>query len=260
MNDAHEQELHKLQAELAHVTRVSTVGELTASIAHELNQPLGAIVTNGHACLRLLSRENPDIEEARQAVECMIADGLRASEVIKRIRRLLKKSSTGKSSHNINNIIYDVLRLIASELNKNGISVRTRLSNRLPFVFVDRVQIQQVVINLILNGKEAMSGAGWEPRELMINTGQSATDITVRIIDTGVGICTEDRERAFEPFFTSKEDGLGLGLSISKTIINAHGGSLWLEPGPGERGTISQFTLPLSEHGHERRGSTGIRG
>lgn len=261
MNNSHEQELHKLQAELAHVTRVSTVGELTASIAHELNQPLGAIVTNGHACLRLLSRENPDIEEARQAVECMIADGLRASEVIKRIRRLLKKSATGKSSHNINNIIQDVLRLTAGELNKNGIGVSTRLSNSLPLVLVDRVQIQQVVINLILNSKEAMSSADCQPREITVHTGQTATDVAVMITDTGVGISPENLERAFEPFFTSKEDGLGLGLSISRTIINAHGGKLWLEPGPGDQGTISKFTLPLNEHGYERsRGSTGIRG
>lgn len=243
-----EEELEKTQAELAHVTRVTTLGELTASIAHELNQPLGAIVTNGHACLRLLSRENPDIEEARQAVECMIADGLRASEVITRIRRLLKKSPAGKSSHDINNIIHDVLRLTAGELNKNGINVSTRLSNGLPHVLVDRVQIQQVVLNLILNSKEAMSTAGWRPRELTIGTGRTETDVTVRIADTGPGIFPENRERVFEPFFTSKEGGLGLGLSISRTIIDAHGGTLWIEPGPDERGTISQFTLPVSEN------------
>jgi len=254
-----EEELHKTQAELAHVTRVTTVGELTASIAHELNQPLGAIVTNGYACLRLLSRENPDIEEARQAVECMIADSLRASEVIKRIRRLLKKSTAGKSSHNINNIVHEVLGLTAGELRRNGINVSTRLSNSLPYVLVDRVQIQQVVLNLILNSKEAMTGARWQPRELTIETGRTETDITVRITDTGVGISPEDRERVFEPFFTSKEGGLGLGLSISRTIINAHGGKLWIEPGPDERGTIAQFTLPVSESRNERRNRSSDR-
>ncbi len=256
-----EEELHKTQAELAHVSRVTTVGELTASIAHEVNQPLGAIVTNGHACLRLLSRDNPDIEEARQAVECIIADGMRAGEVIKRIRRLLKKSTTGKSSHNINSIIRDVLGLTGGELSKNGIKVRTQLAGGLPQVIVDRVQIQQVVLNLILNGKEAMSRAGWQPRELLIKTEQTGPEIIVKLADTGIGISSDSREQAFEPFFTSKEGGLGLGLSISRTIIYAHGGRLWLEPGRNEQGTIAQFALPTGEDSHERENpdSAGIR-
>src|SRR5678815_4154002 len=222
-----EEELRKTQAELAHVTRVTTLGELTASIAHEVNQPLGAIVTNGHACLRLLSRTNPDIDEARRAVECMIADGIRASEVIKRIRGLLKKSRDGKSSCNINDNIREVLALTAGELTKNGVNVRTELAHGLPYVIADRVQIQQVVLNLILNSKEAMSGAGWQPRELLIRSEQAEPGVLVTITDTGVGIPPENRERAFDPFVTSKEGGLGLGLSISQTIVEAHGGRLW---------------------------------
>ncbi|HSE20535.1 MAG TPA: ATP-binding protein, partial [Pyrinomonadaceae bacterium] len=243
-----EEELRKTQAELAHVTRVTTLGELTVSIAHEVNQPLGAIVTNGHACLHLLSRTNPDIDEARRAVECMIADGIRASEVIKRIRGLLKKSRDGKSSCNINDNIREVLALTAGELTKNGINVRTELADGLPYVIADRVQIQQVVLNLVLNSKEAMSAACWQPRELLISTEHAESAILVTITDTGVGIAPENRERAFAPFFTSKEEGLGLGLSISQTIIESHGGRLWTKPGRHGQGTTFQFTLPTGEN------------
>ena len=243
-----EEALHKTQDELAHVTRVTTLGELTASIAHEVNQPLGAIVTNGQACLHLLSSNDPDIEEVRKAVECMIADGIRASEVIKRIRRLLKKSRGGKSSYSINDNIREVLALTASELTKDRIKVRTELADDLPYVIADRVQIQQVVLNLVLNSKEAMSAACWQPRELLISTEHAESAILVTITDTGVGIAPENRERAFAPFFTSKEEGLGLGLSISQTIIESHGGRLWTKPGRHGQGTTFQFTLPTGEN------------
>ena len=242
-----EEELRKTQDELAHVTRVTTLGELTASIAHEVNQPLGAIVTNGQACLRLLSSNDLDIKEVREAVECMIADGIRASEVIKRIRRLLKKSKGGKSSYSINDNIREVLALTASELTTNRIKVRTELADDLPYVIADRVQIQQVVLNLVLNSKEAMSAACWQPRELLISTEHAESAILVTITDTGVGIAPENRERAFAPFFTSKEEGLGLGLSISQTIIESHGGRLWTKPGRHGQGTTFQFTLPTGE-------------
>jgi len=243
-----EEELRRTQVELAHATRVTTLGELTASIAHEVNQPLGAIVTNGHACLRLLSRNNPEVKEVREAVECMIADGIRASEVIKRIRRLLKKSKGGKSSYRINNIIREVLALTAGELNNNGINVRPELTQGLPYVIADRVQIQQVVLNLILNSKEAMSGVGWRPRELLIRSEQAEPWVLVTVTDTGVGIPPENREQIFDPFVTSKEGGLGLGLSISRTIIESHGGRLWTTPGHKGQGTTFQFTLPTGEN------------
>jgi PAS domain S-box-containing protein len=243
-----EEELRKTQAELAHVTRVTTLGELTVSIAHEVNQPLGAIVTNGHACLRLLSRTNPDIDEARRAVECMIADGIRASEVIKRIRGFLKKSRGGKSSCNINDNIREVLALTAGELTKNGVNVRTELAHGLPYAIVDRVQVQQVVLNLILNSKEAMSGPGWQSRELLIKSEQAGPEIVVSVTDTGVGIAPENRESAFVPFFTSKEGGLGFGLSISRTIVEAHNGRLWTKPGHNGQGTTFQFSLPTGEN------------
>jgi len=242
-----EEELRKTQDELAHVTRVTTLGELTASIAHEVNQPLGAIVTNGQACLRLLSSSDLDIKEVREAVECMIADGIRASEVIKRIRRLLKKSKGGKSSYSINDNIREVLALTASELTRNRINVRTELADDLPCVIADRVQIQQVVLNLVLNSKEAMSAACWQPCELLISTEHAESAILVTITDTGVGIAPENRERIFAPFFTSKEEGLGLGLSISRTIIESHGGRLWSKPTQNGQGTTFKFTLPLGE-------------
>ncbi|HEU4507301.1 MAG TPA: PAS domain S-box protein [Pyrinomonadaceae bacterium] len=242
-----EEELRKTQDELAHVTRVTALGELSASIAHEVNQPLGAIVTNGQACLRLLACKEPDIEEVREAVECMIADGIRASEVLKRIRRLLKKSRGGKSSYSINENIREVLALTANELTKDRIKVRTELADELPYVIADRVQIQQVVLNLVLNSKEAMSDASWQTRELLISTERAESAILVTITDTGVGIAPENRESAFAPFFTSKEEGLGLGLSISQTIIESHGGRLWNKANQNGRGTTFQFTLPISE-------------
>lgn len=242
-----EEELRKTKDELAHVTRVTTLGELSASIAHEVNQPLGAIVTNGQACLHLLACNKPDIEEVREAVECMIADGIRASEVLKRIRRLLKKSRGGKSSYSINDNIREVLALTASELTKDRIKVRTELAGDLPYVIADRVQIQQVVLNLVLNSKEAMSAASWQPRELLISTEHAESVILVTVTDTGVGIAPENRDSAFAPFFTSKEEGLGLGLSISQTIIESHGGRLWNKANQNGQGTTFQFTLPIGE-------------
>ncbi|HEX6044032.1 MAG TPA: ATP-binding protein [Pyrinomonadaceae bacterium] len=241
-----EEELRNTQAELAHLIRVTTLGELTASIAHELNQPLGAIVTNGHACLRLLARDEPDIEEARLAVECMIADGMRASEVIKRIRCLLKKSSGEKSPHDINDIIREMLALVAHELARNEIDVKMQLDDQLPAVIVDPVQIRQVVLNLILNSKDAMSAAGWQPRGLMVQSERTGNEILVTVADTGIGIPSENRERVFDSFFTDKAEGLGLGLSISRTLIDAHRGKLWTKPQPDGRGAIFQFTLPVA--------------
>jgi signal transduction histidine kinase len=205
-------------------------------------------VTNGHACLHLLSRDHPDINEVREAIECMITDGIRASEVIKRIRGLLKKSGGGKSSHNLNDIIREVLALTGGELSKNEINVRTELAHSLPSVVADRVQLQQVVLNLILNSKEAMSGAGWQSRDLLIRSEQTGPEILVTITDTGVGISAENRERAFHPFFTSKEEGLGLRLSISQTIIESHGGRIWTRPSGNGQGATFQFTLPAGEN------------
>lgn len=242
-----EEALRRAHAELAHVSRVTTLGALTASIAHEVNQPLGAIVTNGEACLRLLSRPDPELDATREAVESMITDGIRASEVIQRVRALLRKSTFARSSHNLNNAIRDVLALTARELEKNKISLALELAPDLPLIVADRVQLQQVVLNLILNGIESMSRPGWHSRDLLIKTEQpAASRLQAMFRDTGVGIDLETRERIFEPFFTSKEGGLGLGLSISRTIIESHGGRLWTTPNANTPGSSFYFTVSVN--------------
>ncbi|HYR77596.1 MAG TPA: PAS domain S-box protein [Pyrinomonadaceae bacterium] len=239
-----EDELHKAHAELAHVARVTTLGELTASIAHEVNQPLAAIVTNGQASLRLLSRSKPDIEEAREAVQSMIDDSLRASEVIKRIRALLRKTGPAKSTLNVNDVIREVIAFTAEELKKNQVSLLTELGPDLPVVIGDRVQLQQVMLNLILNGNEAMRSPECETRELLLRSERSGPDrVLITVQDTGIGLNSKDQERVFDAFFTLKEGGLGLGLSISRTIIEGHGGRLWATPNEGP-GTSFQFLLP----------------
>jgi two-component system sensor kinase FixL len=241
-----EEELQKAQAELAHVTRVTTLGEMAASIAHEVNQPLAAIVTNGNASLHLLPKDATGLEDVREAVECMISDAMRASEVIKRIRALLKKTIPEKAPLNINETIQETLALAASELAKNQVLVRTELETISLPVLGDRVQLQQVLLNLVLNSKEAMSRPGWQPRELLIRSQISRPDeITVAVRDSGTGIDPQDNERIFDTFFTTKEAGLGLGLSISRTIVEAHGGRLWATPNEGAGATF-RFTLPTS--------------
>jgi PAS domain S-box-containing protein len=241
-----EEELRKAQAELAHVSRVTTLGELTASIAHEVNQPLAAIVTNGQASLRLLSRSQPDIDEARAALESMISDSLRASKVIKRIRALLKKTEPAKSTLNLNVVIREVIAIINEELKKNQISLVTELAPDLTLVIADRIQLQQVMLNLILNSNEAMSSPGWQTRELVLRSAQAGPGwVSVTVQDTGIGLGSNDHERVFDAFFTGKEGGLGLGLSISRTIIEDHGGKLWAMPNENQ-GASFQFLLPTT--------------
>jgi PAS domain S-box-containing protein len=242
-----EEALRQAHAELAHASRVLTLGELTSSIAHEVNQPLGAIVTNGNASLRLLSRETPDLEGTREAVDCMISDAMRASEVIKGIRALLKKTTPQKARLDINEVIREVIALSAGELAKNQVSFRSELAADLQPVFGDRVQLQQVLLNLILNGNEAISKSTWLPRELVISSRPSGlAEVTVAVSDTGVGLDPKNQERVFDSFFTNKEGGLGLGLSISRTIIEAHNGKLWCTPNDG-KGATFQFVLPSGD-------------
>ena len=239
-----EEALHKAQAELAHVTRVMTMGELVASIAHEVNQPLGAIVTNGHACVRLLSREVPDLNKSREVIERMIRDGMRASEVIKRIRDLLHKAPPEKVVMNINEAIQEVIALVSSDVLRSKVELKTELAADLPPVVGDRIQLQQVMLNLILNGKEAMSGVQSHPRELLVSSGKRGSDeVVVAVRDSGAGLDPKSVERIFDPFFTTKSEGMGLGLSISRTIIEAHGGTLWATQN-GDKGATIQFTLP----------------
>jgi PAS domain S-box-containing protein len=238
--------LQKAQAELAHVTRVTTLGELTASIAHEVNQPLAAVVMNGNACLRWLGGERPNLDEARAALQRIIRDGHRASEVIERIRALVKKTTSEKVRLDVNELIREVVTLAQSEVRKNQVRLRTELAADLPSLLGDRVQLQQVVLNLVVNGIEAMSKIEDRPRELVIKTQKDETGkVLVSVQDSGIGLDVENMERIFRAFYTTKPQGMGMGLSISRSIIEAHGGELSAAANGG-RGATFQFTLPPS--------------
>ena len=239
-----EEALQKAQAELAHVNRVATMGQLTASIAHEVNQPIAATVTNAQVALTWLGRQPPDLEEVREALDCIVRDGNRAGAVIARIRALIKKAPARKDSLDINEAIREVIVLTRGEAVKNGVSVQTQLASGLPSVQGDRVQLQQVLLNLIMNAIEAMSGMSEGTRELRISTGEPESGgVVVAVCDSGPGLAPEAFGRLFEAFHTTKSSGMGMGLSICRSIIEAHGGRVWAsvnEP----RGAVFQFTLP----------------
>jgi signal transduction histidine kinase len=237
--------LREAQAELAHVNRVTTMGELAASITHEVNQPLAGMVTNAGAGLRWLARQPPDVEEARQALGRIIKDGERASDVIGRIRALIKKAPPEKDGLEINEAILEVIALTHGEVVKNGVSVQTQLAEGLPLIQGDRVQLQQVLLNLILNAVEAMSGVSEGSRELLISTGNDASGgVLVAVQDSGPGLNPESVDRLFDAFYTTKPGGMGMGLSICRSIVDAHGGRIWASRTAGPGVTV-QFTLPL---------------
>jgi PAS domain S-box-containing protein len=235
-----EEALNQARAELSHVTRVTTLGELAASIAHEVNQPLAAIVTNADASLRWLDRQRT--EEARRSLERIISDADRASAVIQRTRQLSKKADPEKAHIDINDVINDTMLLIQSEAASHHVSLRLELASGLPTVFGDRVQLQQVIINLVMNGIEAMAGLT-DARKLLIRSHQHESDqVVVAVKDVGVGIDPQAANRLFNAFFTTKPNGMGMGLSICRSIIEAHEGRLWASPNSGP-GTTFQFTL-----------------
>jgi PAS domain S-box-containing protein len=234
------------QAELAHVTRVTTLGELTASIAHEVNQPLAGISSNAEACLRWLDRGTPHLDAARRSVEWIINDCNRAGEVIQRVRALAKRAKIQKEPLQINDVLDEVISLMQREMSNHGVSLRKELASGLPMVFVDRIQLQQVIINLVINSIEAMQSVTDRPRELTIQSRRGAQQVLLTVKDCGVGISTENAERLFSPFFTTKPNGMGMGLSIGHSIIEAHGGRLWTETDSPE-GAIFHFTLPLHQ-------------
>jgi len=238
-----EEALRRVQAELAHVARAATLGELIGSIGHEVNHPIATMVTNAQAALRWLAARPPDLEEARQALASIIQAGKRASDVIERIRSLIKKAPPRLDRLDINDAIREIIELTRPETVKNKVSVRTELADGLPLIQGDRVQLQQVVLNLIINAVEAMSTVADEARDLLISTARAESGVLVTVRDTGPGLRAEDPERIFEPFHTSKPTGLGIGLSISRSIIEAHGGRLWASAN-APRGAIFQFTLP----------------
>ena len=236
--------LREAQAELAHVNRVATMGQLTASIAHEVNQPIAATVTNAQAALRWLGARPPDLDEVHQALSQIIADGERASNVIGRIHALMKRAPPRKDPLEINEAIREVIALTRGEAVKNGVSVQMQLAERLPRIQGDRVQLQQVVLNLIMNAIEAMTGVDEGSRELLISTGKAKSgDVLVSVRDSGPGLAPASLERLFEAFYTTKPTGMGMGLAICRSIIEAQGGRLWATANV-PRGAIFQFTLP----------------
>jgi PAS domain S-box-containing protein len=237
--------LREAQMQLAHVNRVTTMGQLAASIAHEVNQPLAATVTNAHAALRWLGAQPPDLEEGRQALGYIIKDGHRASEVIDRIRALIRKAPARNDPLDINEIVLEVIALARSEVLSNGVSLQTQLANGLPLVRGDRIQLQQVILNLVVNAIEATSGASEGARELLIGTGKDASDAVLVVVrDSGPGLDPEGLGRLFDAFYTTKPGGMGMGLSICRSIIEAHGGRIWATANVPQ-GAVFQFTLPV---------------
>jgi PAS domain S-box-containing protein len=242
-----QEELQTAQAELAHASRVATLGEISASIAHEVNQPLAAIVANGQACLRFLDRESPDLNDVRGALEWIVKDGNRAADVIQRVRTLVKKTDTHRVALEVNEAIDDIVALLQRELTAHRVSLQLDLAPVLPAVIADRVQLQQVIMNLIMNGIEAMQPITDRPPTLTIRSSlDDARQVIVAVQDSGVGLTAQSRERLFSAFFSTKPGGLGIGLSICRSIIEGHGGRLWASAN-ADHGATFQFALPLAQ-------------
>jgi C4-dicarboxylate-specific signal transduction histidine kinase len=240
-----EEALLDARAELERVTRVSSLGELTASIAHEINQPLAAVVTNAGASLRWLAKSPPDLDKTREGLQRTMEEGVRAGEIVKRIRSLVKKSAFKKDWVDLNKAILEVIDLTRSEVVRHEIALKTRLTTDLPLVRGDRIQLQQVILNLIINAVEAMRGL--TPAELLISSSKDgANGVCISVGDSGRGLGEGNPDRLFEAFYSSKPDGMGMGLAISRSIIVAHGGRLWATAS-APRGAVFQFTLPRGE-------------
>jgi PAS domain S-box-containing protein len=275
-----EEALLKAQAELAHVARMTTLGQLTASITHEINQPLAGIVTNANASLRWLAREAPDLAEARDAIHRIVRDGNRASAVIARTRALIKKAPIAKEPLEINDVIQEVLALTQNELQRHHISVRTQFANDLPSVTADRIQLQQVLLNLVVNAIQAMSAVSDGPRELQLasrtiaeidfeeakesgprppSVGPRPAQVSVTIKDSGPGLDAEHLDHLFDPFFSTKPHGLGIGLTITRSIIEAHGGRVSAKANL-PRGAVFEFTLPVNAAGVQPSNQAGGSG
>ena len=226
------------------------MGELTSSIAHEVNQPLSAVVMNGDACLRWLSLDPPNLAKVRESVCWIIEGGKRAGQVIKRIRALAKNTPAQKTTLAVNEVIEEVIGLVNGELARNRVSLQTQLASELPGVLGDRVQLQQVILNLVANGIEAMNAITQWPKELSISSKATEDDsVLVSVRDCGTGFAPRVMDRLFDAFFTTKNEGMGLGLSISRTIVEAHGGKLWAVTN-NDHGATFQFTLPRTAQAH----------
>ncbi len=232
---------------LEHLARILTIGELTASIAHEVNQPIGAVVTYGHACLEWLAQDPPNMREARHAAERIIQDGSRAGAVISRIHSLFKGEASIRERLEMNQLIHEFIMVFREETVRDHILIHTDFCADLASVQGDRVQLQQVLQNLVVNGMDALHDISGRARELWITTGrENANEIVVKVKDCGVGLSSEVADKIFQPFFTTKPRGIGVGLSISRSIIEAHGGNLTAYPNP-EGGATFQFTLPVDQ-------------
>jgi PAS domain S-box-containing protein len=245
-----EESLRQAQADLAHVNRVTTMGELTVSVAHEVNQPIAAAVTNAKTCLRWLTREQPDIEEARAAAMRIVDDGTRAAEIIKRIRLLFKKGTSEREPVDVNEVIREMVVLLRGEATRYSILVKTELGANIPRIVADRVQLQQVLMNLMTNGIDAMKSADGA-KELTIKSQRTEEhQVLVSVNDTGMGLSGQQSDKVFEAFFTTKPHGTGMGLSISRSIVEAHGGRLWAANN-FPRGASFCFALPANAEANE---------
>jgi C4-dicarboxylate-specific signal transduction histidine kinase len=247
LREEHER-LRQLESDLAHMNRLSIMGELAASLAHEITQPIATARNNARAAMNFLDRSTPDLGQVREALTCVVNDADRAGDILDRMRDQIKKAPPRKDCVDVNQAITDVIALAQGAIIKNGVSIQTRLAEGLSRIQADRVQLQQVVLNLILNAVEAMGSIEQGVRELSITTKQQgAGGVLVAVHDSGPGIDPERPDRVFDAFYTTKSSGVGMGLSICRSIINAHGGRLWADANV-PRGAIFQFTLPSAEN------------
>jgi PAS domain S-box-containing protein len=236
------EKLHQLEADLARINRLSTMGELTASLAHEIRQPIAAAVTDANTCLRWLERAEPDVEEGREAARRVVKDVTRAADIISSIGVLFKKGAAPRERIDVNQLIREMIVMLRSEANRHGISMRTELGADLPHVMAVRVQLQQVFMNLMLNGIDAMKGTSGE-RELTIKSEAGNGQLLISVSDTGAGLLPEHADQIFDAFFTTKDQGIGMGLPISRSIVESHGGRLWVTAN-ADRGATFQFSMP----------------
>jgi C4-dicarboxylate-specific signal transduction histidine kinase len=238
-----EEALRQAQTDLAHASRVTTMGELTASLAHEVNQPIAAAVTDANTCLRWLTRDQPDLDEAREAASRMAKDATRAAEIIARVRLMFKKGVAQRELVDVSELLREMVILLRNEISRHSISVRTELAEALPQIMGDRVQLQQVVMNLIINSIDAMKDVEGT-RELTINSRRAEGEqVMVSVTDTGVGLPSQQADQIFDAFFSTKAHGTGMGLRISRSIVESHGGRLWATDN-SPRGASFNLTLP----------------
>jgi C4-dicarboxylate-specific signal transduction histidine kinase len=244
-----EEALSKARSDLAHVARVTSLGALTASIAHEVNQPLSGIITNAGTCLRMLAADPPNVDGARETARRTIRDGNRASDVITRLRALFTKKDATTESVDLNEATREVIALSSSDLQRSRVMLQSELADELPPVTGDRVQLQQVILNLLLNASDAMSGVADRPRQLVVRTERDDADrVRLTVQDVGVGFEPHGADRLFEAFYTTKRNGMGIGLSVSRSIIESHHGRLWGAPNDGPGATFS-FSIPIGSEG-----------